>query len=44
MFVRYNREGEVIAGSNILAKRMPKIGYWKEIQLYQCCNYTASEE
>jgi len=43
MFIRYTKEGEVVAGSNILAKEMPKVGYRKEIPAYQCCNYTPAE-
>lgn len=37
-FVRYDGSGRVVAGSLILRRQMPKVGKWKEIQGYQCCN------
>jgi hypothetical protein len=37
-FVRYDGSGRVVAGSLILRKQKPKVGKWKEIQEYQCCN------
>lgn len=37
-FVRYDGSGRVVAGSLILRRQKPKVGKWKEIQGYQCCN------
>lgn len=37
-FVRYDGSGRVVAGSLILRRQKPKVGKWKEIQGYECCN------
>jgi len=37
-YVRYDGSGRVIPGSNVLRKNKPKVGKWKEIQTYECCN------
>lgn len=37
-YVRYDGSGKVIPGSNILQKKMPKVGTWSEIDAYECCN------
>jgi hypothetical protein len=37
-YVRYDGSGRVVAGSLILRRSKPKVGKWKEIQGYQCCN------
>jgi hypothetical protein len=39
-YVRYDGSGRVIPGSNVLRKNMPKVGNWKEIQAYECCDPT----
>lgn len=41
-FVRYDGSGRVVAGSLVLRKNKPKVGKWKEIQAYECCNYIPS--
>lgn len=38
-FVRYDGSGRIVAGSLVLRKNKPKVGRWKEIQAYECCNY-----
>lgn len=38
-FVRFDGSGRVVAGSLVLRKNKPKVGKWKEIQAYECCNY-----
>lgn len=38
-FVRFDGSGRIVAGSLILRKNKPKVGKWKEIQAYECCNY-----
>jgi hypothetical protein len=41
-FVRYDGSGRVVAGSLILRKNKPKVGKWKEIPAYECCNPTTT--
>jgi hypothetical protein len=41
-FVRYDGTGRVIPGSLILQRSKPKVGDWKEIDAYECCNPTTS--
>ena len=41
-FVRYDGSGRVIPGSLILQRKQPKVGDWKEIEAYECCNPTTS--
>jgi len=41
-FVRYDGSGRVVAGSLVLRKNKPKVGRWREIQAYECCNYIPS--
>ena len=38
-FVRFDGSGRIVAGSLILRKNKPKVGKWKEISAYECCNY-----
>jgi hypothetical protein len=37
-FVRIDGSGRVVAGSLILRKSKPKVGKWREIPAYECCN------
>ena len=37
-YVRFDGTGRIVAGSLILAKNKPKVGNWKEITAYECCN------
>ena len=37
-YVRYDGSGRVIAGSLVLRRAKPKVGNWKEVQGYECCN------
>ena len=37
-YVRFDGSGRIVAGSLILRKSKPKIGNWKEVQAYECCN------
>jgi hypothetical protein len=41
-YVRYDGSGKVIPGSLILQRKSPKVGDWKEIDAYECCNPTTS--
>ena len=37
-FVRFDGNGKVVSSSLIWRKNKPKVGNWKEIQGYECCN------
>ena len=37
-YVRYDGSGRIIPGSNILQRKKPKVGNWKETQAYECCD------
>jgi hypothetical protein len=37
-FVRYDGSGRVVPSSLILARFKPKVGNYKEIDAYECCN------
>lgn len=39
-FVRYDGSGRIIPGGPILSAKKPKVGNWKEINAYKCCNQT----
>jgi len=41
-YVRYDGSGRVVAGSLVLRRSIPKVGKWKEIQAYECCNPTTT--
>ena len=41
-YVRYDGQGRVVAGSLVLRKNKPKVGKWREILAYECCNYTTT--
>jgi hypothetical protein len=42
-FVRYDGSGNIVPSSVILARKMPKVGRWTEIDAYECCNYVAPD-
>jgi hypothetical protein len=37
-YVRYDGTGRLISGSLILQRFKPKVGNWKRIQAYECCD------
>jgi surface protein len=37
-FVEYNKSGRIIPGSLILRRSKPRVGRWKEIPFYKCCD------
>jgi hypothetical protein len=41
-FVRYDGSGRVISSSLILAANKPKVGNWKEVNAYECCNVNSN--
>lgn len=41
-YVRFDGSGRVVPGSLILRRNVPKVGKWKEIPAYECCNPTTT--
>lgn len=41
-YVRFDGSGRIVPGSLVLRRNKPKVGNWKEIQGYECCNPTTS--
>lgn len=41
-YVRFDGSGRIVAGSLVLRKNKPKVGKWKEISAYECCNFTTT--
>lgn len=41
-FVRFDGSGRIVAGSLIFRKNKPKVGKWREILAYECCNFTTT--
>ena len=41
-YVRIDASGRVVAGSLVLRKNKPKVGRWKEIMTYECCDLTTT--
>ena len=39
-YVRFDGTGRIVPSSLILRRKMPKVGKWKEIPAYECCNST----
>jgi hypothetical protein len=37
-FIRYDGSGRAVSSSLIWRKNKPKVGKWKEVQGYECCN------
>lgn len=37
-YVRYDGSGRVIPGSLVLQSSKPKVGNWRRIQAYKCCD------
>lgn len=37
-FIRYDGNGKVVPGGNILARKEPKVGNWTEIAADECCS------
>jgi hypothetical protein len=38
----YDGTGRIVPSSLILRRKMPKVGKWKEIPAYECCNPTTT--
>ena len=37
-YVRFDGSGRIVPGSLVLRRTKPKVGNWKEVQAYECCN------
>jgi hypothetical protein len=37
-FIRFDGSGRVVPGSLVLRRNKPKVGNWKEIPAYECCD------
>jgi hypothetical protein len=37
-YIRYDGSGRAVSSSLIWRKNKPKVGNWKEVQGYECCN------
>ena len=43
-YIRIDASGRDIAGSNILRKKKPVTGKWRELTAYQCCNNVVTQK
>ncbi len=41
-FIRIDGSGKDVSGSNILRKKKPKFGNWRQLYPYQCCLTTTT--
>ena len=41
-YVRFDGSGRIVSSSLILQRSKPKVGNWKEIDAYECCNPTTT--
>ena len=41
-YVRFDGTGRIVPGSLVLRRTKPKVGNWKEIEAYECCNPTTT--
>ena len=41
-YVRFDGSQRIVAGSLVLRRNKPKVGKWKEIPAYECCNPTTT--
>ena len=37
-FARFDGTGRIVPGSLVLRRNKPKVGKWKEVPAYECCN------
>ena len=37
-YSRFDGTGRIVPGSTVLRRQKPKVGNWKEIPAYECCN------
>ena len=36
-FIKYSREGRIVAGSTLIRNKMPKDGHWRQVPYKRCC-------
>lgn len=37
-YARFDGTGRIVPGSLVLRRTKPKVGKWKEVEAYECCN------
>jgi hypothetical protein len=37
-YSRFDGTGRIVPGSTVLRRQKPKVGNWKEVSAYECCN------
>lgn len=37
-YSRFDGTGRIVPGSTVLRRNKPKVGNWKEVQAYECCD------
>ena len=37
-YSRFDGTGRIVPGSTVLRRQKPKVGNWKEVEAYECCN------
>jgi len=37
-YSRFDGTGRIVPGSTVLRRNIPKVGNWKEVPAYECCN------
>ena len=37
-YSRFDGTGRIVPGSTVLRRQKPKVGNWKEVPAYECCN------
>ena len=43
-YARFDGTGRIVPGSLVLRRIKPKVGNWKEIEAYECCNPSFTTE
>ena len=43
-YSRFDGTGRIVPGSTVLRRNKPKVGNWKEIEAYECCNPSFTTE
>lgn len=38
-YIRIDASGRDIAGTNVLRRKLPKTGKWRQLDAYECCNF-----
>lgn len=41
-YVRIDGSGRIVPSTLILRQNKPKVGKWKEVSAYECCNFVST--